>query len=64
MNEPSEFEKAAGKKSPGLGRELLDLIRHNKKWWLIPILIVLALVGTLIALGASSPVAQFIYTLF
>jgi hypothetical protein len=59
----NEFEKAAGEKPPGLGRELLDLLKHNKKWWLLPIIVALALVGILIALSATGA-APFIYTLF
>ena len=59
----TEFEKAASSKDPGILREMLDLIRKNKKWWLIPILILLALVGVLVILG-STGAAPFIYTLF
>jgi hypothetical protein len=60
---PNEFEKAAKGKQTGLGREILDLLRHNKKWWLAPILIVLAIIGVLVVLGATGA-APFIYTLF
>lgn len=47
----------------GLVRELCELILHNKKWWLVPILIVLLVIGVLAALG-SSALAPFIYPLF
>jgi hypothetical protein len=60
---PNDFEKAAGEKDTSLGREILDLLKHNKKWWLLPILLVLALVGALVILG-STGAAPFIYTLF
>ena len=62
---PDDFEKAARAKPPGLWRELWALLRANKKWWLLPILIALAAVGVLIALAATVPaVAPFIYSLF
>ena len=43
--------------------ELLDFLRHNKKWWLLPILAALLLMGLLIVLSGSAA-APFIYTLF
>ena len=57
------FQEAAAEKPRGLGGELLDMLRHNKKWWIIPILCVLALFGVLLVLGSTSA-APFIYTLF
>ena len=62
---PDDFEKAANAKAPGLWRELWALLRANKKWWLLPIIIALVLVGVLIALAATVPaVAPFIYSFF
>jgi hypothetical protein len=49
--------------SPGLIGEFWDFLRHNKKWWLTPIVLVLLLVGALVLLAGSSA-APFIYTLF
>jgi hypothetical protein len=66
MNEKRDagaFEREAQEKSKGLVREYVDFLLHNKKWWLIPIIIALLLVGILIVLG-SSAAAPFIYTLF
>jgi hypothetical protein len=48
---------------PGLVREFGDFLRHNKKWWLIPILLLVSLLGLLIVL-AGTGAAPFIYTLF
>ncbi|WP_146411390.1 MULTISPECIES: DUF5989 family protein [Crateriforma] len=48
---------------PGLVREFWQFIRQEKKWWLLPILVSLALVA-LVTVIASSPAAPFIYTLF
>lgn len=44
--------------------ELWAFMRERKKFWLLPIVLVLALVGTLIVLTQGSAVAPFIYTLF
>ena len=51
------------KKNPGFFRELVMFIRQNKKWYLIPIVVSILLLGILIALG-STGAAPFIYTLF
>ena len=58
----SEFEKAAkGHISPTLLGEFWEFLRHNKKWWLLPILIVLLVFGVLIFLSGTGA-APFIYT--
>jgi hypothetical protein len=44
--------------------ELWEFMRHNKKYWLAPIVITLVLVGALLVLAKSSAIAPFIYTLF
>ncbi len=43
-HQSNEFAKEAEKKSTGLVREFFDFLRHNKKWWLTPIILVLLLV--------------------
>ena len=45
-------------------RELWAFMKERKKFWLLPIVIVLVLFGTLIVLTQGSAVAPFIYTLF
>ena len=45
-------------------RELWKFMRVRKKFWLLPILIILLLLGALLVLGQSSAVAPFIYTIF
>ena len=45
-------------------REFLEFVMERKKYWLIPILIVLVLFGGLIVLTQGSAVAPFIYTIF
>jgi len=61
---PSDFEKAATEHPRGgfLG-ELWGFLAQNKKWWLLPILILLLLFGLLIILSGTG-LAPFIYTLF
>ena len=44
--------------------ELWQFMRENKKYWLAPIVIALALVGVLLVLAKGSAIAPFIYTLF
>jgi hypothetical protein len=61
---PTEFEKAAADfQGESLAGEFWAFLAQNKKWWLLPIVIVMLFLGALILL-ASSPVAPFIYTLF
>ncbi len=45
-------------------KELWTFMRVRKKYWLVPIIIVLLLLGALIVLAQGSAVAPFIYTLF
>ena len=44
--------------------DLCEFLRERKKYWLLPIIIVLALFGVLIVLSQGSAVAPFIYTIF
>ena len=44
--------------------ELWQFMKHNKKFWLAPIVIVLVVIGVLLAIAGSSALAPFIYTLF
>ena len=65
QEDPTAFEEAAKSRSPGLWRELWALLRANKKWWLLPIIVALVAVGALIALAAAVPAAApFIYSFF
>jgi len=45
-------------------RELWAFMRHRKKYWLVPIILVLVAVGGLIVLTQGSAIAPFVYTLF
>ena len=45
-------------------REFWAFLRARKKFWLVPILVVIAIFGGLIVLSEGSAVAPFIYTIF
>ena len=63
-SEPNQFERSresAGRSS--FLRDYVDFLAHNKKWWMLPILLVLLLLGVLIILGGTGA-APFIYSLF
>jgi hypothetical protein len=45
-------------------KELWSFMRARKKFWLLPILIIMLLLGGLLVLAKGSAVAPFIYTLF
>ncbi len=45
-------------------KELWAFMRARKKYWLWPIILVMALLGVLIVLAQGSAIAPFIYTLF
>lgn len=47
-----------------LVREFLAFIRQEKKWWMIPLVLVLLLLGALMIFASSSPLAPFLYPLF
>jgi hypothetical protein len=47
-----------------LARELWSFMRIRKKWWLLPILAVMLLVGALVVFAQGSALAPFIYTIF
>ena len=44
--------------------ELWAFMRVRKKWWLVPIIVVMVLVGALLVFAQGSALAPFIYTVF
>jgi hypothetical protein len=58
-----EFERLANEPSPGVVREFVDFLLQNKKWWLVPIVMAMLLVGLMIVVG-SSGAGPFIYSLY
>ena len=45
-------------------KEFCEFLKIRKKYWLLPIIIVLVLFGGIIILSQGSVVAPFIYTIF
>jgi len=45
-------------------KEFWEFFRIRKKYWLIPILLILGIFGGLIILSQGSAIAPFIYTIF
>ena len=45
-------------------REFWLFLSQNKKWWLMPIILVLIMLGGLLIFAQTSALAPFIYTLF
>lgn len=45
-------------------REMWDFIRIRKKFWLVPILVMMVVFGGLIVMTQGTAVAPFIYTIF
>ena len=59
----SDFERQIGSARSNLATEFWGFLRENKKWWLLPIIVVFMFVGLLLVLGGTAA-APFIYTLF
>lgn len=61
--EPNDFQQLSRQKRNSLAAEFIEFLKHNKKWWLLPVLIILLGLGLLVLLS-SSAIAPFIYPLF
>jgi hypothetical protein len=59
-----DFKTAASESSrKGMLSEFLYFLKTSKKWWLMPVILVLVVFGVLVFLS-STAAAPFIYTLF
>jgi hypothetical protein len=47
-----------------LAREFWEFMKVRKKWWLLPIMVVMVLMGALLVFAETSALAPFIYTIF
>jgi len=45
-------------------QELWQYLRERKKWWLLPLILTILMIGGLILFAESSAIGSFIYTLF
>jgi hypothetical protein len=57
------FDVRAAEPRTGLIAEFWVFFRTNKKWWMVPLVVVLLIVAGLVLLGGTA-LAPFIYTLF
>ena len=57
------FREQAELKDEGIIREFWTFLRENKKWWLVPLVGSLLLLG-LVSFFAATAAAPFIYTIF
>lgn len=48
----------------GTVKELFGFLRREKKWWLIPLVVVLVMLAGLIIFAQSSAIAPFLYPFF
>ncbi len=60
---PDQFAHMAEENQPGFLREFWHFLRHNRKWWLTPILVALFLLIALVIIS-QTPLAPFIYPIF
>ncbi|MEK6879729.1 MAG: DUF5989 family protein [Nanoarchaeota archaeon] len=57
-------KEANSSNNKGLVGELWDFLKVRKKWWLLPIIIMILIVSVFIIIGANSALSPFIYSLF
>lgn len=62
-HDSDEFMRQAATRSGGGPLEFMVFLKENKKWWLMPIVLAVLVMGLLVLLG-STGAAPFIYTLF
>lgn len=58
--EPTDFERRAEDRQPGLVAEFLAFLAHDKKWWLLPIVVVFLLL-TLVAWFGGTSLGPLVY---
>jgi hypothetical protein len=58
-----QFEKNAELRREPVFSEIMHFLMRNKKWWLLPVVAMLLILGLLVVLGGTA-VAPFVYTLF
>jgi hypothetical protein len=63
VRDDGDFQAIASRKRTGFLRELGRFAMQTRKWWLVPLIVVLLGIGLIIILGGTAA-APFIYTLF
>jgi hypothetical protein len=59
----TDFAERGPKRRPTLLGEFWFFLKHNKKWWLLPILLVLLFLSLIVLLSGTA-IAPFIYPFF
>ena len=62
-HDENDFLRQGHEKRAGFISEYLHMLSQNKKWWMLPLILILLCFGVMMVLS-SSGVAPFIYTLF
>lgn len=58
--QPNRTQNVAEEAEPGLIVEFWQFLKHNKKWWLLPLILALLVLGALVVISGSGLV-PFIY---
>lgn len=45
-------------------KDIFKFVKSRKKWWLLPVIITLLIIGAIVLIGSTSALAPYIYTLF
>lgn len=45
-------------------KDIFKYVKSRKKWWFLPVIITLLIIGAIVVIGSTSALAPFIYTLF
>ena len=48
----------------GIAKEFFEFLKAEKKWWIIPLMVLFVLIGLFIIFAESSALAPFLYPLF
>ena len=60
----SEYQKKQENERPNLIGDLWFVIRRERKWWLIPLIVILfGIIGLTLLAGSAGPLAPFLYPL-
>ena len=63
QDQAEDFAREADEQNDNILIEFWDFLLYNKKWWLIPIIVMLLFIGAIVLLSGTS-IAPFLYTLW
>ena len=64
VDRKTSFEEAGEEKQVSLLREFMEMLQENKKYWMLPMILVFLLLGLGVLMTSNPAVAPFIYSLF